>query len=140
MIRAIVTDIEGTTSSISFVHDVLFPYAAEKMPQFVRAHRGEPAVEAILSEVAALSGVDAADSDALVEHLLTWIAEDRKLTPLKALQGLIWQAGYERGDYRAHVYPDAVIALRQWHARGLPLYVYSSGSIHAQKLFFQHSY
>lgn len=139
MIKAIVTDIEGTTSSISFVKDVLFPYAAEKLPVYVREHAQDPAVQEQLRATAGLSGVDVGDTEALIGQLLQWIREDKKITPLKALQGLVWQYGYEQGAYRAHIYPDAVDKLRQWHGQDIPLYVYSSGSIHAQKLFFKYS-
>lgn len=139
MISAILTDIEGTTSSISFVKDTLFPYAAQRLPDYIREHRDDPEVQAILDATAEEAGLERADESALIDCLLTWIAEDRKLTPLKSLQGLIWQFGYENGDYRAHLYPDATDGLQRWHQQGLALYVYSSGSIAAQKLFFRHS-
>jgi len=139
MIKAIVTDIEGTTSSISFVKDVLFPYAAQKLPEYVREHAQEAAVQEPLQLTAQLSGISATDTEALIGQLLQWIREDKKITPLKTLQGLVWQYGYEQGAYKAHIYPDAVQQLNQWHAQGIPLYVYSSGSIHAQKLFFKYS-
>src|SRR5690554_884597 len=133
MIRAIVTDIEGTTSSISFVHEVLFPYAAKHMRDFVRSQAQQPEVAAQLEEVARLGGLEVQDLDALIAQLAQWMAEDRKITPLKALQGMIWKYGYEQGHFKGHVYPDAVDRLRQWHAEGLRLYVYSSGSVQAQK-------
>ena len=141
-IKLILTDIEGTTSSISFVKDVLFPYAAEHLPAYVRAHSDE--LRSLLADTAALSTTEGRpvasdDTEALIQVLLDWIAADKKATPLKTLQGFIWQAGYESGAYRAHMYPDATAALRHWHACGLPLYVYSSGSVAAQKLFFAHS-
>lgn len=138
-VRAIVTDIEGTTSSIAFVKDVLFPYAAKVIPGYVRKHRNNAEVAAILDATAAESGAPRDDLETLIKQLLTWIAEDRKITPLKALQGLVWRAGYEEGAYRAHIYADAAEKLKEWHAQGLPLYVYSSGSVAAQKLFFAHS-
>jgi enolase-phosphatase E1 len=122
----ILTDIEGTTSSIAFVKDVLFPYAKQELPGFVERHRDDPEVRRWMT------GVD-------VPTLLRWIDEDRKETALKALQGLIWREGYERGAYRAHVYPDAAERLRRWHAAGHRLAVYSSGSVAAQQLFFRHS-
>jgi enolase-phosphatase E1 len=75
----------------------------------------------------------------LAEVLQGWIDEDRKHPALKALQGMIWEAGYAEGEYRAHVYDDAVDGLRRWHGHGHPLYVYSSGSVPAQKLLFGHS-
>ncbi len=139
MSQAILTDIEGTTSAIDFVHKVLFPYAAERLPDFVRQHSHHPQVAEALADTAAQAGLDSRDHETLIEQLLTWIAEDKKITPLKTLQGLIWEDGYRQGHYRAHMYDDAVAMLRQWHGDGLPLYVYSSGSIHAQKLFFEFS-
>ena len=147
-VKVILTDIEGTTSSISFVKDVLFPYAAEHLPQYVRDHINDDAVKAALQQTAELAAEDgenlsnddiADNTDALIEKLLQWIAEDRKATPLKALQGLIWKTGYENGDYQAHMYPDATEYLKKWHDSGLPLYVYSSGSVKAQELFFGYS-
>ncbi|MCD7099482.1 acireductone synthase [Stenotrophomonas sp. MMGLT7] len=137
MPQAILTDIEGTTSSISFVKDVLFPYARRALPGFVATHGGEPQVRHWLDTVAAETG-DAKD-ETTIETLQDWIDQDRKHTALKALQGMIWEAGYRDADFTAHIYPDAAAALRHWHQAGLPLYVYSSGSVPAQKLFFGHS-
>lgn len=138
MIKAILTDIEGTTSSLSFVKDVLFPYAAERLPDFVRAEREEPSVARLIEEARIEAG-GALDDETLIVRMLDWIAADRKLTPLKALQGLIWERGYARGDFTGHVYPDAVRGLNDWHAAGIRLYVYSSGSVHAQRLLFGHT-
>lgn len=135
-IKAILTDIEGTTSAVSFVFDVLFPYAREHLPGFVRAHADEPAVAEQLAAVRADSGEADADLERVIAILLEWIAADRKATPLKALQGMVWEQGYRAGQLKGHVYPDAVEALRAWHAAGYALNVYSSGSIQAQKLIF----
>ena len=137
-IRAILTDIEGTTSSISFVKDVLFPYARRALPGFVKARGREPAVRKWLDAVATENGGLCQD-EMIVEVLQGWIDEDRKHTALKALQGMVWADGYQGADFTAHIYPDAAAALRAWHAAGLPLYVYSSGSVPAQRLFFGHS-
>ena len=134
----IVTDIEGTTSSISFVKDVLFPYARRELPRFVREHGDRPEVRQWLDQVAAESGGLCQD-DMIVEHLQGWIDQDRKNTALKALQGMVWEAGYHDADFTAPVYPDAVDALRDWHAAGSTLAVYSSGSVSAQKLLFAHT-
>lgn len=135
---AILTDIEGTTSSIAFVKEVLFPYAREHLKAFVAAHRDEPAVAAQLAAVRAEAGAHLSDPQ-VVEVLRRWIDADRKATPLKALQGMVWRAGFEAGDYVGHMYPDAVARLRAWRAAGIPLYVYSSGSVEAQRLYFAHS-
>ncbi|AMJ56796.1 MULTISPECIES: acireductone synthase [Stenotrophomonas] len=135
-INAILTDIEGTTSSISFVKEVLFPYARNALPGFVQAHGQEPQVRQWLDAVATEIAASACEDEVIVETLQGWIDQDRKHTALKALQGMIWDSGYRNGDYTAHMYPEVADVLRSWHARGLPLYVYSSGSVPAQKLFF----
>ncbi|KEF32793.1 2,3-diketo-5-methylthiopentyl-1-phosphate enolase-phosphatase [Marinobacter nitratireducens] len=140
MIRVILTDIEGTTSSISFVHDVLFPYASEHLPGYVRdQHETNPAVAEQLAAVAERSGVSRDDIEGLVEVLQTWIREDRKETPLKALQGMVWEQGYHQGELKGHIYDDAADYLQRWHDRGLRLFVYSSGSVKAQQLIFGHT-
>lgn len=133
----ILTDIEGTTSSISFVKDVLFPYAQRELPGFVAARGDDPEVRRWLDAVAAETGAEG--DDAVVATLQDWIVEDRKHTALKALQGMVWDAGYRSGGFTAHIYPDAADALRRWHGEGLRMAVYSSGSIAAQKLFFGNS-
>lgn len=136
--RVILTDIEGTTSSISFVKNVLFPYAHQALPGFIAEHGQEPDVRRWLDAVA--SEIGGACQDSLVaETLQGWIDQDRKHTALKALQGMIWAEGYRRGDYTAHFYPEVAAVLSGWHAAGLKLYVYSSGSVPAQKLFFDFS-
>jgi enolase-phosphatase E1 len=138
-IRAIVTDIEGTTSSISFVRDVLFPYARKRLPAFVETHADRPEVQHWLHEAAKEAGIIEASRQEVIELLLSWIDQDRKSTALKALQGMIWEEGYAAGEYRAHVYPEVAARLHAWRADGLHLYVYSSGSVPAQRLFFRYS-
>ena len=138
-IRAIVTDIEGTTSSIDFVRDVLFPYARKRLPAFVETHADKPEVQHWLHEAAKEAGIIEASRQEIIELLLGWIDQDRKSTALKALQGMIWKEGYEAGEYRAHVYPEVSARLHAWRADGLHLYVYSSGSVPAQRLFFRYS-
>ena len=102
MAKAILTDIEGTTSSISFVKDVLFPYARRALPGFVREHGDEPEVRKWLDAVATEHGAVCSD-DTIVEILQGWIDADRKHTALKALQGQVWAAGYGNADFTAHV-------------------------------------
>jgi enolase-phosphatase E1 len=135
-IKAILTDIEGTTSAVSFVFDVLFPYAARHLPDFVRQHATRADVAEQLDAVRRDSDEPGAEVERVIEILLGWIAEDRKATPLKALQGMVWEQGYQAGQLKGHVYPDAVEALQRWHRQGFQLFVYSSGSIQAQKLIF----
>jgi enolase-phosphatase E1 len=138
MIRAILTDIEGTTTDIAFVHKVLFPYARARIGDYLRAHAGEPFVREQLTAVSREAGCELSLDEAIAQ-LVRWIDEDRKITPLKALQGAIWEQGYRNGDFTGHVYPDAGRKLREWHAAGKKLYVYSSGSVQAQKLIFGHT-
>ena len=138
MIKAIVTDIEGTTSSLSFVKDVLFPYAREHMADFVRGHVKDAVVTRWLDEVRQVDG-SALSNDEVIAQLIRWIDEDKKITPLKALQGMIWEDGYKKGDFKGHMYEDAVRHLRKWKDAGIRLYVYSSGSVLAQKLLFAHT-
>lgn len=139
MIRAILTDIEGTTSSIRFVKEVLFPYAAEQIGDFLARHWHEPAVAEQVAAARRDSGEPLETPEQAAALLRAWIDQDRKATPLKALQGMIWESGYRNGDYQAHLYPDTARRLRDWHDQGFPLYVYSSGSVAAQKLFFGYS-
>ncbi len=135
MIKAIVTDIEGTTSSIDFVHQTLFPYAKAHLRAFLKAQGGNDAVQSALDEVEQIVGHDLSVDEA-ADVLEQWIAEDRKVTPLKTLQGLIWKTGYEAGELKGHVYADTPEFLRRWHEAGKQLYVYSSGSVAAQRLIF----
>jgi enolase-phosphatase E1 len=139
MIKAIVTDIEGTTSSLSFVKDVLFPYARAHLAGFVAQHQDDAQVRQLLDEAKQEASDASLSDEAIVAQMMRWIDEDRKVTPLKSLQGLIWEHGYQNGDYTGHMYDDAVACLRKWHTAGIRLYVYSSGSVHAQKLLFGHS-
>lgn len=138
-IQAILTDIEGTTTSLSFVKDVLFPYAYERMPSFVVENRTNPAVAKVIDEVRYEVNNPVLSLSGAIEQLKQWIRDDKKITPLKAIQGLMWQQGYASGDFTGHVYPDAVAGLQAWHAQGLQLYVYSSGSVQAQQLLFGYS-
>ena len=138
-IQAILTDIEGTTTSLSFVKEVLFPYAYEQMQAFVVANRTHPDVAKLIDEVRYEVNNPVLSLSDAIEQLKQWIRDDKKITPLKAIQGLMWQQGYANGDFTGHVYPDAVMGLQTWHAQGLQLYVYSSGSVKAQQLLFGYS-
>jgi len=130
MIRAVLTDIEGTTSAIAFVKETLFPFAEAALDGFLDAQGDAPAVAAILAEV------PGSDRRATLRR---WMAEDAKATPLKSLQGLIWRAGFEDGRLKGHLWPDVPACLRAWATAGLTLAVYSSGSVEAQRLLFRHS-
>jgi enolase-phosphatase E1 len=136
-VRAILTDIEGTTTSLAFVKDVLFPYARDALPAYMRAHELE--LKGVIGDIAATVGKSHLTTQETIDTLLQWMDEDRKVTPLKTLQGIVWKSGYESGALQSHVYEDAVHALRQWHAGGLEISIYSSGSSAAQKLLFSHT-
>ena len=136
-VDAVVMDIEGTTTSIDFVTSVLYPYARERLPNFVRQHRGESDVAEIMDEARDAGGVW--NDEAVLVRLCHWMERDQKVTPLKTLQGLIWEEGYRGGELISHVYPDVAPALRAWHAQGIRLYIYSSGSAHAQRLIYGHT-
>lgn len=133
--KAILTDIEGTTSSIAFVHQTLFPYARARLAEYVAMH--PLAVASVLTEIRALEG-EISDADCIA-RLIDWMDRDAKIGPLKTLQGMIWADGYRDGALKGHIYPDAVAGLRRWHGMGITLAVYSSGSVAAQKLLFGHS-
>lgn len=135
MTKAVLTDIEGTTSSVSFVKDILFPYARRHIAEFVRSASDNPDVRKLLDEACAEVAAPM-DDERLIEQLIAWIDEDKKVTALKSLQGLIWERGYKRGDFKGHIYADAAQTLKQWKAQGIRLYVFSSGSVQAQKLLF----
>ena len=139
MIKAILTDIEGTITRISFVKDVLFPYAAKQLATFLRLNAKKARVAEQIAAVKTIIDEPNADLERVISVLLTWIEEDKKITPLKQLQGLIWQTGYEHGDFKGHLYPDAFDFLQAQHAQNIALYVYSSGSVRAQQLLFKYS-
>lgn len=139
MTTTILTDIEGTTSSITFVKDVLFPYARERLPAFVVTHADEPEVQHWLHDAAKEADLISTAQQHVIDLLVSWIDQDRKSTALKALQGMIWKEGYAAKDFRAHIYPEVAKRLRAWQIAGKRLYVYSSGSVPAQKLFFGHT-
>jgi enolase-phosphatase E1 len=131
---AILLDIEGTTTPIAFVHEVLFPFARAQLPALLRDRAADPEVAAELSAVQ-----DAAPGQDPLAALLGWMDADVKATPLKALQGVLWREGYADGTLRGDLYPDVAPAVRGWHAEGRRLFVYSSGSVEAQRLIFAHS-
>jgi enolase-phosphatase E1 len=136
---AIVTDIEGTTSSIRFVRDILFVYAEQFLPDYIRKHKEERDVARQLRSMSENTGIPLKNTEALIAQLQEWMRADEKVTELKALQGMVWEMGYQRGEYQAHVYPDVPGKLREWLDAGINLYVYSSGSEKAQRLFFRYT-
>lgn len=138
-IAAIVLDIEGTTTDIAFVKNTLFPYAEERLERFMADFAPTSAGQEILDQVRSEVGNPTLSQDQCVAQLLAWARADQKVTPLKAVQGLIWEEGYRTKAYYSHLYEDAAAHIRSWHRRGVPLYIYSSGSIGAQQLLFAHT-
>lgn len=142
MIKYILTDIEGTTTDILFVHKVLFPYSYQKLPDFVRANADEPEVAACVREAQQTIWEEKqldANLKQVIEMLLEWISTDRKHPALKKLQGMIWREGYETGAFTGHVYPDVVPQLENWRMHGIRIGIYSSGSVEAQRLLFSYT-
>jgi enolase-phosphatase E1 len=143
--RGILLDVEGTTSSIAFVYDVLFAHAKAQLGDFLAAHADDPLVRAAAAGIAATSGLPAVDIGTAAGRGQVTLAavdlmnRDVKDTGLKALQGMIWRSGFESGTLVAHVFDDVPPALAQWADAGLDVRIYSSGSIEAQKLFFGHT-
>jgi enolase-phosphatase E1 len=143
--RGIVLDVEGTTSSISFVYDVLFAHAKEQVGAFLAAHRDDPAVLDLAAALTAAAGEPRSPAAIAADPLPAALAaidlmnRDVKATPLKALQGMIWRSGFESGELVAHVFDDVPPALAAWADSGLDVRIYSSGSIEAQQLFFGHT-
>ncbi|MFT6070122.1 MAG: enolase-phosphatase E1 [Bacteriovoracaceae bacterium] len=138
MTKFILMDIEGTTSSISFVHETLFPYAKERMLEFIRENKEVPAVQDILTKLCAEQG-SGLSLPAAAELFNKWIDEDKKHGLLKKIQGLIWKEGFESGELKGHLYPEVAEALKNWKGKGVELGIYSSGSVEAQKLLFKYS-
>ena len=149
--RAILLDIEGTTTPIAFVKDVLFPFARRNAAAFLAAHRHEPQVQADLallakerkrereSEASDLAPLPPAESSDPLPYLFWLMDRDRKSTALKALQGRIWRDGYESGALVSEVYADVVPALTRFRDAGIEVAIYSSGSALAQRLLFAHT-
>lgn len=143
--RGIVLDVEGTTSSISFVYDVLFAFARKHVADFLVQNRLDPVVQAAAVSLAAETGAadatlaDPEGTTRLALAAIDLMNRDVKSTPLKTLQGLIWRSGFESGELVSHVFDDVPETLAQWADSGLDVRIYSSGSIDAQKLFFSHT-
>jgi enolase-phosphatase E1 len=139
MISAVVVDIEGTTSPTEFVTSTLFPYARKRYADYLADHRDSPAVVRLLDDVRNEIAEPTADNARIAAALEHWTDTDAKITPLKTLQGWIWQEGFASGDLVSQFFPDVIPALRRWHAAGLRLAVFSSGSVEAQQAWFSHS-
>ncbi len=140
-VKFILTDIEGTTTSVSFVYEQLFPYFRNNIQQIKNLLHLEEVKEVLeqTQKLALEEGVKLESIDDQITQLLKWSLEDKKITPLKTLQGILWEAGYKSGEIKGHVYPDVAAALQFWKSNGIELGVFSSGSVAAQKLIFGYS-
>jgi enolase-phosphatase E1 len=142
MIKLYLFDIEGTTTDINFVHKVLFPYAEERLRDYILIHQDDQTIQAaikktqetVLTEQGKVIGLEEA-----INALKAWIHEDRKHPALKEVQGLIWDEGYKKGHFKGHLYPDVAPFFEKIHASNAKIGIYSSGSVHAQKLIFGYS-
>jgi enolase-phosphatase E1 len=146
--QGILLDIEGTTSSVRFVYDVMFPFARRELDRFLEEHADRSdvveACDLVAREVGYCSLADwSPEPDlrrAVIRDEVNRLMDvDSKSTGLKQLQGLIWQSGFASGELLAHVYDDVVPALEDWTRRGKDIRIYSSGSVQAQRLFFEHT-
>lgn len=146
--KAILLDIEGTTTPIDFVHKTLFPFAKNKIGEYLEIN-----FENLSREISELEveykkdftnqiygrKFDKNSAESVAEYLKFLIEVDRKSTPLKALQGKIWQEGYEAGELKSEMFEDIPRAFERWYQKGKTIAIYSSGSVLAQKLIFQYS-
>lgn len=138
-VRFVLMDIEGTTTSVSFVYEVLFPYfqnniqRLEKVKNLKQVKLAFDQVKEILQNE---ENIEINSVQEIIDKILTWSKEDRKVTPLKTLQGVLWQTGYKTGEIVGHVYPEVPVKLMEWKNLRLRMGIFSSGSIAAQKLLF----
>jgi len=149
--KALLLDIEGTITSISFVKDVLFPYARENVERFLEANKHHQKIQNVIIDLVQTSNMEAEfDSDvrkpvdendipAIAHNVRTWIDKDKKLTALKELQGIIWEDAYNSGQVKGHLYPEMECIFKDFKSVSIPVYIFSSGSVQAQRLLFQHS-
>lgn len=143
--KAVLLDIEGTTSPIDFVHNTLFPYSRARVAGYVQEHFSELRYEMTLLAVEAdqdmdYTGTFKSDSaNSAADYLKFLIDNDRKSTPLKSIQGKIWEAGYQSGELVSKLYKDVSFAFRRWKEDSILIAIYSSGSIIAQQMLFKYS-
>lgn len=138
-VRVVLLDIEGTIAPIAFVHDVLFPFARQRLAAFLDGNWDQPAVRAVRARIESDAGVESFARGELVAHLEALMDRDAKSTGLKALQGLIWERGYADGALRSPLFPDVAPAIRAWRHGGVDVCIYSSGSVAAQRVFMRHT-
>ena len=151
-IRVILLDIEGTTTPIDFVYKTLFPFASRRMESFLRENAHDPEIQSLIQDLRGQQAID--ERKGLEPHgwlddseearlcssvaYAQWLIErDSKCTPLKSLQGKIWQQGFTSGELRGEVFPDVPFAFTRWRQQGKIVATYSSGSVLAQQLLFR---
>ncbi len=139
LLSAVVIDIEGTTSPAAHVTQELYPYARRRFASWLADHSGDQATVRAVEQVRELIGDAQASHERVVAALNSWLDDDLKITALKTIQGRIWETGFASGELVAPFFPDVIPALYAWHAAGLGLYVYSSGSVAAQQAWFGHT-
>jgi enolase-phosphatase E1 len=132
-VQAVLCDIEGTTSSLTFVHDVLFPLSYDRMEDFIKQNWNSDLIRQEIQQI------NCENPDEVIQTLRSWIKEDRKEGTLKSIQGKIWKDAFESGKIRGHVYQDVPPNFQKWRDSGIKICIYSSGSIEAQKLLFHYS-
>ena len=142
-IKAIITDIEGTTTDIDFVKKVLFPYSKKHLSRYIEENVEESHVQEVfkdLDKICEKENIKASSVEEKIQVLTSWIEQDRKAPPLKKLQGYIWKSGYEREEFKSHLYDEVPKYLQKWkETDSILLGIYSSGSVNAQKLLFRHT-
>jgi enolase-phosphatase E1 len=141
-ITHIVTDIEGTTTSVDFVYKTLFPYFREHLNELLEMREDTEVQKGLIEAIELYYSMEkgkASTDEGLMDILREWSLKDLKLTPLKTLQGIIWKKGYLNGNIKGHVYPDVPEQLKKWQQQNIHLSIFSSGSVAAQKLLFGHS-
>lgn len=142
MTKLFLFDIEGTTTDINFVHKVLFPYSESHMKDFILHHQDHPLVQNALQDIRETIFREEKTQPSLydmIDTLKKWIQSDRKHGALKEIQGLIWDIGYSKNDFKGHVYADVKPFFKAILEKGAKIGIYSSGSVHAQKLIFGYS-
>jgi enolase-phosphatase E1 len=132
-VQAVLCDIEGTTSSLSFVHDVLFPLSYDRMEDFIKQNWDSDLIHQERQQI------KSDDPDEVIKTLRSWIKEDRKEGALKSIQGKIWKDAFESAKIHGHVYQDVLPNFRKWRQAEIRICIFSSGSIEAQKLLFKYS-
>jgi enolase-phosphatase E1 len=144
VVRFILIDIEGTTTPITFVHEILFPYSAKNLTPYIMKNRADKMVQVCLEKTKKTISKEDPSQQVVTDHmaikyLLDWITHDRKHPALKTLQGMIWQKGYETKAFTSPIYDDVLPSLEEWRQKNINLGIYSSGSVAAQKLLFKYT-